>query len=491
MITVQPVNNSHIRILTDQATFEELYEYFSFDIQIWQRSPRTGKMIPKTVSKHLLEKRSQFLPAGLYKHLLAFAKDRNYQIQGADFPAENHTIEDTNNYLSKLQLWANGRYIKAYDHQIDAITKSLRYRRRTLLSSTSSGKSLIAYCISRFLEEKKLKGLIIVPTVNLVNQMVSDFVDYSTKNGWTANQHVHKIFSGKDKYTNKSIVVSTWQSIYDIDDPDWYEQFDYVIGDEAHGFDAKCLGRLMNQLVNARYRIGMTGSLKDGKVHELSVIGHFGPTVQVITNKEAMDKGISAVAKVKSLILKYKEEDRKFVSSLDYTAEIDWLIQNKYRNNFIANLALSLDKNSLILFRFVKKHGQKLYEIIQQRANGRSVYFVHGATDDEDRETIRRIVEKENDAIIIASTGVFSTGVSIRNLHAIIFAAPTKSKVKILQSIGRGLRLDDDKTECDIFDIVDDLQINDFINYALKHFLYRKDLYKREQFDEKVYHVNL
>jgi superfamily II DNA or RNA helicase len=491
MITVQPVNNSYIRILTDPSIFEELYDYFSFDIQIWQRSLKSGKMIPKTVPKHLLEKRTQFLPAGLYKHLLAFAKDRNYQIKGADLPAENHALIDTQNCISKLQLWANGRYITAYDHQIDAITKALRYRRRTLLSSTSSGKSLIAYCISRFLEEKDLKGLVIVPTINLVNQMVSDFIDYSTKNGWVANQHIHKIFSGKEKYTDKPIVVSTWQSIYDIDDPEWYEQFDYVIGDEAHGFDAKCLGKLMNQLVNARYRIGMTGSLKDGKVHELSVIGHFGPTVQVITNKEAMDKGISAKAKIKSLILKYNDDDRKFVSSLDYTGEIDWLIGNKYRNNFIANLSLSLKKNNLILFRFVKKHGQKLYDIIQQRANGRSVYFVHGATDDEDRETIRQIVETENDAIIIASTGVFSTGVSIRNLHAIIFGAPTKSKVKVLQSIGRGLRLNDNKTECELFDIVDDLNYNGDSNYALEHFLYRKKLYEREQFDEKVYHVNL
>ena len=235
MIEVQPINNSHLRILTAPHIFEELYEYFSFDLQIWQRSKVSGKMIPKTVSKHLLNKRTQFLPAGLYKHLLAFGKDRNYQIKGAELTEENHTVEDTKSYLAGLQMWAKGKDITPYEHQVDAITKSLRYRRRTLLSSTSSGKSLIAYGITRFLVEKKnLRGLIIVPTVNLVNQMYADFKDYSSKNGWSTADNVHKIFSGQDKYTDKPIVISTWQSIYDLDDSDWYQQFDFIVGDEAH-----------------------------------------------------------------------------------------------------------------------------------------------------------------------------------------------------------------------------------------------------------------
>ena len=235
----------------------------------------------------------------------------------------------------------------------------------------------------------------------------------------------------------------------------------------------------------------MTGSLKDGKVHELSVIGHFGPATTIMTNKVAMEKGIASKVTIKALILKYKEEERQALSKTLYSSEIDWLIQNKQRNNFITNLALSRKNNSLILFQYVQKHGKLLYDMLLERKSGRPIYYVHGGTDEEDRETIRQIVEKDENAIINASVGVFSTGVSINNLHSILFASPTKSKVRVLQSIGRGMRLHETKSGLELFDIVDDLNYQGVSNYALEHFLYRKKLYDREGFIVKVYHVDM
>jgi superfamily II DNA or RNA helicase len=170
---------------------------------------------------------------------------------------------------------------------------------------------------------------------------------------------------------------------------------------------------------------------------------------------------------------------------------MDYIVQNKARNEFIKNLALSLEGNSLILFQFVEKHGKELHSIIQEAAKKRHVFFVFGGTDVEIRESVRSITEKEKDAIIIASYGTFSTGVNIRNLHNIIFASPSKSRVRNLQSIGRGLRVGENKTEATLFDIADDFRTGKFTNYTLKHFVERVKIYDEEKFNYKFYNIEI
>jgi superfamily II DNA or RNA helicase len=175
----------------------------------------------------------------------------------------------------------------------------------------------------------------------------------------------------------------------------------------------------------------------------------------------------------------------------DYSTEIDYIVQNKARNEFIKNLALSLEGNTLILFQFVEKHGKDLHNIIKSAVSKRHVFFVFGGTDVEIRESVRSITEKENDAIIVASYGTFSTGVNIRNLHNIIFASPSKSRIRNLQSIGRGLRKGDNKTEATLFDIADDFRVGKFTNYTLKHFIERVKIYDEEKFKYKFYNIEL
>ena len=162
-----------------------------------------------------------------------------------------------------------------------------------------------------------------------------------------------------------------------------------------------------------------------------------------------------------------------------------------FRSVFIKNLALSLDGNSLILFQFVEKQGKPLFNLIQTEAKERKVFFIFGGTEVETRESIRAITEKESNAIIIASYGTFSTGINIRNLHNVIFASPSKSRVRNLQSIGRGLRKGDNKETATLFDIADDMRIGKHANFTLNHFIERVKIYDEEKFNYKFYNIEL
>ena len=361
------------------------------------------------------------------------------------------------------------------------------------MSPTASGKSLVIYMICRYLLSTDCKrGLIVVPTLGLIHQMLGDFKDYSVINKWDVDGNVQLIFEGQDKNITHSITISTWQSIYTMPKK-FLEQFDFVIGDEAHGFQAKSLTSIMTKMINAHYRIGTTGTIDDKIVNRLTLEGHFGPQVKVITTKELMDRGQIAELEIKSIILKYPEHLCKIIKDVEFAQELDFIVKNEARNKFITNLALDLNGNTLILFQFVEKHGKILYNILLDKTKDkpRKVFFVHGGVDAEDREAVRHITEKENDAIIVASFGVFSTGTNIRRLHNIMFASPSKSKIRNLQSIGRGLRLGDGKEKATLYDISDDLRVGKYVNYTMQHYAERMKIYHSEKFRISTYKVDL
>ena len=205
-----------------------------------------------------------------------------------------------------------------------------------------------------------------------------------------------------------------------------------------------------------------------------------------------MDKKQLSNLVVRCLILKHTEENSKMVTSGKYQDEVDYLVSSKSRQNFIRNLALKLEGNTLCLFQLVEKHGQNLYDIIKDKADAkRKVFYIFGGVEADEREAIRGIVEKEKDAIIVASYGTFSTGVNIKNLHNIIFASPSKSRIRNLQSIGRGLRLGDNKINATLYDIADDLTYKSKENFTLKHFQERINIYTEEEFDYEIHNVDL
>jgi superfamily II DNA or RNA helicase len=218
----------------------------------------------------------------------------------------------------------------------------------------------------------------------------------------------------------------------------------------------------------------------------------FGPVYKVISTKELMDQGSVAALKIKVLVMKYDEITRKIRNKNAYQDEMDFIVTHDKRNKFIRNLAVSCEGNTLVLFQYVEKHGSVLYEMIQNKVSDtRKVIYIHGGTDVEAREEARKIAENEDDAIILASFGVFSTGVNIPSIENVIFASPSKSKIRNLQSIGRGLRLKKGKTHCNLFDIADDLHWKSWKNHTLNHLAERVKTYAEEKFSFKIIEVDL
>ena len=474
-VKIEKINNIYAQIDADDGILQEMSDFFTFSTPGYQFSPAFK-------SKHwdgkirLLNLKTKQIYVGLIGYVKKFCKDNDYTFEVLDEDKEVYPV-DTKNLANALSL-----PLEARDYQLLASSVGLTRKRTVLVSPTASGKSLIIYMMIRhLLNTGKKRGLLIVPTINLVTQMHSDFKSYSTNNGWDVEKYCQKIYGGESKIPDTDLIISTWQSIYDMPKK-YFAQFDFIIGDEAHTFKAKSLTSIMTKLINCDVRVGTTGTLDDSKVNKLVLEGLFGPVFKVISTKELIDRKQLAEFKIKCLILKYPEEVCKAVKGFAYPDEMNFIVSHEGRNNFIRDLAINLNGNSLILFTYVEKHGKILYDLLTEKAKGRKIFFIHGDVEDEDREAVRHITEKENDAIIVASYGTFSTGVNIRNLHNIIFASPTKSKIRSLQSIGRGLRLGDNKTAATLYDIADDLRYGPYTNFTLKHYEERVKIYSEEKF---------
>ena len=476
-------NEAFINFKCEKSLAQELSDYFTFFVPGYQFTPAyKSRMWDGKI--RLADLRSFTIYHGLVPYIQKFCDERSYTLEIDDevkLTQEFSGVEALE-FINKLKLPHELR-----EYQWKCFLQSIRNKRQLILSPTASGKSLIIYLIVRWLQEADYKkGLLIVPTTSLVEQMYSDFASY----GYDSEENCHRQYSGKEKHTNKFLTITTWQSIYK-NDKEYFEQFDFVLGDEAHQFKAKSLTTILSGCTNAKYRIGTTGTLDGTQTHRLVLEGLFGPVYKATTTAELIEKGQLADFKIKCLILKYPEVICKQAKDWDYNSEIEYIVMNSARNDFIRNLTLSLTGNTLILFQFVEKHGKDLYARIKEKAGNRHVFFVFGGTDVEIRESVRAITEKENNAIIVASYGTFSTGVNIRNLHNIIFASPSKSRIRNLQSIGRGLRIGDNKTEATLFDIADDFRIGKFANYTLKHFIERVKIYDEEKFNYKFYNIEL
>ncbi len=489
-LLINKVNEVYLKVTCEKHFAKELSEYFTFFVPGYQFVPAYRNRIWDGKIR-LFDLRNNCLYIGLLSYLQLFCKERNYtfEIQDNLDVQDEFSVYHAQKFAESLNLESAGRPITANEHQIKAFIHVMQQRRALILSPTASGKSLIIYLIVRqLLDYQKLKGLIIVPTTSLVEQLYSDFSDY----GFDSQNNVHRIYQGKEKESTLPVIISTWQSLYKLP-KEYFEQFDYIIGDEAHLFKAQSLTTILTSCTKAKYRIGLTGTLDGTKTHKLVLEGLFGEVEKVISTKELIDKGKLSNFDIKCLVIKHTDEDCLKLKDKTYQDEIKYLIENEQRNKFIKNLAVSLQKNTLVLYQMVDKHGKILYNLIKDTKNigERKVFFVHGGVEAEDREEIRKIMEIENDAIIVASFGTFSTGINIKNLHNIIFAMPTKSTIRTLQSIGRGLRQNEGKEVATLYDIADDLRYKKHMNFTLKHFIERTKIYNEEQFPFKIYKIGL
>ena len=320
--------------------------------------------------------------------------------------------------------------------------------------------------------------------------MYSDFKEYSKiDSSFNAEEECHVVWAGQEKINNSKVIISTWQSIYK-QSKKYFANYGAVFGDECHLFKAKSLTSIMTKLTECPYRIGTTGTLDDSMTHKLVIEGLFGPVFKVTNTKHLMEQDLLSSLEIDCILLKHRDEDRKLLKRCKYHEELEWLVQNKERNDFIGNMSKNLKGNTLILFQLVEKHGKYLNELIQKMCPDHLVFFVYGGTPVEDRENLRKIVEKNDKAIIIASYGTFSTGISIKRLHNIVFASPSKSRIRILQSIGRQLRKSQYKEKAKLYDIGDDLSWKTWKNHTLKHFVERIRIYNIEKFDYKTIQID-
>ena len=479
IIQIERIDEVYNKIHCEPSIAYEINDYFTFDVP-------GAKFMPAYKNKfwdgkvRLFQVMTGYLYGGLNKYVEEFAKKRNYTIEYlSDFASDEFSVKEAKEFIGKIKL--PEKYVPR-DYQIEAFVHAVRERRALLLSPTASGKSFIIYLLTRYYHARTL---IIVPTTSLVSQLASDFADY----GFVSDRYVHRIYSGQDKQTDKPITISTWQSIYKLP-KDYFQQFDLVIGDEAHLFKAKSLTSIMSSLNSCRYRFGFTGTLDGAQTNKLVLEGLFGTVRKVTTTSELIEQKHLADFKIKAIVLSYPDQIKQLVSKMDYQTEIDYLVTLPSRNKFISNLTLSLEGNTLLLFQFVDKHGKILYDMIKNQTD-KPVFFVHGGVDGDEREQIRNIVEKEQSSIIVASYGTFSTGVNIRNLHNVIFASPSKSRIRNLQSIGRGLRKSETKSESVLYDIADDFTWKSKKNFTILHFMERIKIYNEEKFEYKLYNVNL
>jgi len=467
----------------DPSTKQELTEFFTFEVP-------GAKFMPQFKNRMWDGKIRLFSPATgqIYVGLLSYIK--NYcSRNGIQYILENgveneKTVgrEVVSGFVKSLKPKSKGKSLRVRDYQIDAVQHAVSRHRALLLSPTASGKSLIIYALVRYYKMMGLRTLILVPTTSLVEQMYTDFEDY----GWSSGTYCQKIYQGHDRKVTKDVVISTWQSLYKMPKK-YFEDFGCVIGDEAHMFKSKSLTGIMTKLHQCKYRFGLTGTLDGTLTHRLVLEGLFGTVENIVTTKELIDRKTLADLTVKCIVLKHKNIREK----MTYAEELEYLATNEKRNDFIVNLLQHLDGNTLCLFQLVEKHGKPLYDQVQETITDRKTFFVYGGTDTSEREEIRGVVENEKKSIILASYGTFSTGINIRNINNIVFSSPSKSRIRVLQSLGRGLRKTDTKHSVLIFDIADDVSHNNKRNFTLNHFSERISLYNEQQFDYQISKVKL
>lgn len=485
-IHLRYVNDVYVKVVAEPSMLMELSDHLTYFADNYKFNPKyrarlwDGKI-------RLVNGLTSLVYAGLAQKIKKFCEARDYTFSFDDELLYDNVSEyELEQFIKSLNI---PEKYASRDYQLKSILKCIRSNRRTLLSPTSSGKSLMIYIISQWYAQKyKVKGLIIVPTIGLVTQMESDFRDY----GYTGDIHSSIGGLSNDNDIPADLVITTWQSLNNgktKKPKNWYRQFGLVFGDEAHGCKATSLIQILSSLEACKYRFGTTGTLDGQALNEATIEGLFGPKFKSISTKELMDQGYVTKLKIKCIVLKYPESIAQQVKGKSYQEEVDFLVNCEARNKFLKNLTLSLKGNKLLFFRIID-HGRILHQLISADSD-HNVFYIDGGVGGADRESIRKAIEDEHNATLIASLGTTSTGVSINKLHHMIAASPSKSKIKVLQSIGRMLRLHDSKEEAVLYDIVDDLSYKSHQNFTLKHFAERAKIYDAEKFDYEIYNVGL
>lgn len=397
-IIFAPHNHSHSFIWASESIEREIGQEFSFIppgaqyMKQFQRSRGWDGRI------RLLNRTTKLIYTGLLPRVRVWSESRGYTID--DRLPSTQTGWSALDTQSIINQWPVPMDVR--DYQIDGITHALHHQRCVLLSATGSGKSLVLYYIARY-RAQTAPVLLIVPSIHLVSQMVSDWRNY----GWDdVDQYVHKITAGVDKQTTKPIVVTTYQSVYKQPEK-WFARYQTVLGDECHMYRAEALRGIMEKMDHCAYRIGVTGTLDDAKSNRLMVEGVFGLSYQVARTAQLQERGQLSPIQVQGHILKYGQQDKYILreQKRQYPDEIDHFVRHEGRMAWTTDFIKQLPGNVLVLFQFVEKHGLPLYRALSEALGSRPVYYVSGMTEGSDRDKIRTLLEQPEHIVLTFPDG--------------------------------------------------------------------------------------
>jgi superfamily II DNA or RNA helicase len=506
---VHDVNEAFVRLEAPESILKEISQAFTFKKPGAQFDPRVQKRLWD--GKIRLLRSDRMIYKGLLRYLKKFCDENNYDfvyngtpktIIGLNRTKENveKTVEMAMRWLDKVKL-----PFEPHDYQVRYFLEAIRTGRSTFISPTSSGKSLIIYLITRFYFEHgyddQAKILIVVPTTDLVGQMYSDFRNYSfcvdsefnsddpSRCTFDVDSQTHAITGGASKNTDRRIVISTWQSIYKLG-TDYFDQYGLTFIDEAHLAKAECLKGIFEKSHNTPFRLGFTGTLDDTECNRYVIEGLLGPVKQFVDTKTLMDRGIVSELKIKMVMLGHAEEVRKELRNApSYHVERDYIFTHEKRAKFLLSYAEQLKGNVLILTHSVAKHVPLIQEkhkiMIEAGVIKKPLLLATGLQHWSERDAVKECLEAEDNINVLASYKLFSTGISVNNIQHVIFSTPNKAMIEILQSIGRGLRLDGKTNIVTVHDFVDDMSSKNYTNYLLVHGLEREVLYMKNEFKYK------
>lgn len=486
----------------------EISERFSFKVDNAQFDPRVRSGRWDGI-KRLYNRTHKRMYSGLLFELVKFISKQEYtfKIDPALLVAPSAELADIQALTTDfIRPHDKGQPIEPYDYQYEAVTYMMNAGRSICLAATSAGKSLSMYLAIRLyqmadeLEGKRI--LIVVPSKMLVEQLYGDFDNYSTFEGsqWKASTFCQKVTGNYSKYIERPIVITTWHSLKTLHEST-ITQAGAIFVDECHSVKGPVLAELLEAAVNCDIRHGLTGTLDDMESNVLAAQGLLGPAKRIVTAKQIIDAGRATEVVVNCMILDY-DKDTKRAFNVDqqnaskssmqnarYQSEINFINNLACRFNFIQTMVLSLKGNSIVLFDRVEDQGIPLYE--DMKSKHEHTYLICGDTSDAEREQIKAMFEKYNDVILYATFSIMSTGVSIKNLHNMIFGSSSKAKIRVLQSIGRLMRLHESKSIATLYDLVDKIDYNGQPNATFKHVEERIKFYAAEKFKVKFMTLNL
>lgn len=501
VIEVEFINNAYLKINCEVDQSYELKEFFSCYASDYKYHPKyKSKMWNGKVSFY--NHHDGLLPIGLLPYLKLFLKKYQYSIKFS------FVLNDLRNDISLDQIHtllnsifngveSKGTPIYPRDYQVDAIFAGMAKKMGIIEAATGAGKSIIIYSLIRFImADVGGNVLLVVPTINLVTQMYSDFYEY----GWgDIQEYVHMLYGKSKKINiNSKVLISTWQSIYKKGQS-FFEQFDAVIVDECHSVKSSSLQLILKKCINAEYRIGLTGTLPSELIDQYNIFGFLGRPIYTLKSHTLIERGFLSKIKIVNMYIRYSNTQIKENIRRKYAEEMSFIIDNEDRNKVITHILnnphVHDGQNVLILAQRIS-HIDDICEYLSLHHKDKKILKINGKTLPEERERIRKLIETEDNVLLVATYGTLSTGVNIPKLHHVIFSSSYKSKIKVLQSIGRGLRKHSSKSVVIIWDLVDDMRWKKRdgtygYNYVFKHFIERLKYYKDQKFEYITKSVNL